>query len=71
MTKFQQTKNETQLFQSLLPADGGVDLQPPDDAFPPFLQSDIMQNFIMRDESPQEAIWRAPKKAPHMSKSYL
>lgn len=25
-----------------LPADGGVDLQPPDEAFPPFLQRDVM-----------------------------
>lgn len=43
------------LLQSHLPADGGVDLQPPDEAFPPFLWSSIMQSFIMT-KIPQEAI---------------
>lgn len=51
----EQTDAAAGLLQSHLPADGGVDLQPPDEAFPPFLWSNIIQSFIMH-ESPQEAI---------------
>lgn len=35
--------NRSRRWMWWLPADGGVDLQPPDEAFPPFLRSDIMQ----------------------------
>lgn len=52
----EQTDRAAGLLQSHLPADGGVDLQPPDEAFPPFLWSNIMQSFIMR-ESLQDAIF--------------
>lgn len=51
----EQRDTKAGLPQPPLPADGGVDLQPPDEAFPPFLWSNIMQSFIMR-EAPREAI---------------
>lgn len=51
----EQTDTRAGLLQWHLPADGGVDLQPPDEAFPPFLWSDIMQSSIMH-ESPQDTI---------------
>lgn len=53
----EQTHTHTRagLLQWHLPADGGVDLQPPDEAFPPFLWSNIMQSSIMH-ESPPDTI---------------
>lgn len=42
--KTKQTANQGFL-QWCLPADGGVDLQPPDEAFPPFLRNGITQKL--------------------------
>lgn len=55
LIKWEHTDGAAGLLRSHLPADGGVDLQPPDEAFPPFLWSNIMQNFIMH-QFPREAI---------------
>lgn len=43
LDKTKQTENQGGFLQWRLPADGGVDLQPPEEAFPPFLRNDIMQ----------------------------
>lgn len=64
-------RQSRQTLDSRLPADGGVDLQPPDEAFPPFLWSNIMQSLIMR-ETPQDTIWKTglAKTEQHVRKKF-